>query len=105
MPFADEYKDAYEYVIKVALESAVYRYYRADKYFMCKICNKIQKCSIIIVNISGLNPNIMLELGLEYGIGNKVIFLKDSKTKNISDLVNIEYNHTGELQEKLYKIL
>lgn len=58
-----------------------------------------------IINISGLNPNVMLEQGLAYGLGKPVIILKDKATKAISDLGSIEYSHTGDLQQKLYKAL
>jgi len=113
MPFDDIYKDSYEYGIKLALDAAGFSHYRADenlsnKSVMCKICEEIQTCGRFIANISGLNPNVMLELGLAYGIGKNVIIVKDKGTKNISDLGSIEYieyAHASDLCEKLLKIL
>jgi hypothetical protein len=112
MPFSDDYKDSYEYAIKLVLEQSGAEYYKADdeinnKDMMCKVCGELQSCGRIIVNISGHNPNVMLELGLAYGLGKEVIVIKDKKTSNISDLGSIEYieyAHAGELQEKLRKI-
>lgn len=110
MPFSDEYRDAYEYGIVQALEAAGYEYYKADndinnKDLMCKICEEIQSCSIVIVNISSLNPNVMLELGLAYGLGKSVIIIKDKATSPVSDIGSIEYieySHAGDLRDKLY---
>ena len=66
----------------------------------------MQICKYLIFNISGLNPNVMLELGLSYGLGKETIIIKDKETENISDIANaeyIEYSHAGELQKKLVK--
>jgi hypothetical protein len=113
MPFSDEYKDSYNYGIVPVLDGLGYQYYKADneitnKDIMCKICQQIQSCQMAIINISGLNPNVMLEQGLAYGLGKPVIILKDKSTKAISDLGSIEYieySHAGDLQQKLYNAL
>ncbi len=113
MPFDDEYKDSYEYGVKIVLEQLGVDHYKADneisnKDIMCRICCELQSCGMIIANISGLNPNVMLELGLAYGLGKKVIIIKDRKTTSISDLgcvEYIEYSHAGELQQKLPLVL
>lgn len=113
MPFDAAYTDAYEYGIKVALKNLGMTYYRADSDvsnvdIMCKICREIQSCRVVIANISSLNPNVMLELGLAYGIGKHVMIIKDKNTKNISDLgciEYIEYSHAYELMCQLIKAL
>jgi len=113
MPFNDDYKDSYEYGVKLVLDQLGIEQFKADneiqnKDVMCKICKEIQSCGIVIANISGLNPNVMLELGLAYGLGKKVIVIKDKKTTTVSDLGSIEYieyAHAGEIQQKLPKIL
>lgn len=113
MPFNDAYKDSYEYAIKIVLNQTGNEHYKADneisnKDVMCKICREIQICGKMIANISGHNPNVMLELGLAYGLGKEVIVIKDKNTTTISDLGSIEYieySHAGELQQKLYEIL
>jgi hypothetical protein len=113
MPFSDDYKDSYEYGVKLILEQKAIEYYKADneisnKDIWCKVCKEIQSCGKVIANISGLNPNVMLELGLAYGLGKEVIVIKDKKTTAITDLGSIEYieyAHAGELQQTLFKIL
>ncbi len=113
MPFSDDYRDSYEYGVKLILDQLSIEYYRADdeisnKDIMCKICCEIQSCGKIIANISELNPNVMLELGLAYGLGKEVIVIKDKKTASISDLGSIEYieySHASELQQKLLRLL
>jgi hypothetical protein len=113
MPFDEAYTDAYEYGIKLALKNLGMTYYRADSDvanvdIMCKICREIQSCRVVIANISSLNPNVMLELGLAYGIGKNVMIIKDKNTKNISDLGCIEYigySHAYELMCQLTKAL
>lgn len=111
MPFSDEYKDSYEYGVKIALEQSGVELEKANdeirnKDIMCKVCEQIQSCGKVIANISGLNPNVMLELGLAYGLGKSVIVIKDKNTTTISDLGSIEYieyAHALDLQQKLVK--
>lgn len=113
MPFDPQYLDSYNYGIVQVLDRLGYEYYKADnvisnKDLMCKICEQLQICGIAIVNISGLNANVMLELGLAYGLGKPVIIIKDTKTNSISDLgcmEYIEYSNAYELQQKLFKAL
>jgi hypothetical protein len=113
MSFSDEYKDSYEYGVKLVLEQKGLLPYKADteinnRDIMCKICEQIQSCRFVIANISGLNSNVMLELGLAYGLGKQVIVIKDRKTTTVSDLGSIEYieyAHAGELQQKLNAVL
>ncbi len=111
MPFDNKYLDSYKYGILLALQFCGLEAYRADETIlsidvMCKICEQMQICKYLIFNISGLNPNVMLELGLSYGLGKETIIIKDKETKNISNIANaefIEYSHAVELQEKLKK--
>ncbi len=113
MPFDDAYFDSYNYGIIPALNSLGLKHYRADneisnKDIMCKICMEIQSCSIAIINISRLNPNVMLEQGLLYGLGKPVIIIKDKETNAISDLGSleyIEYIHAHDLMTKLVSAL
>jgi len=113
MPFDNDYKDSYEYGIKLILTQKSIDHFKADneiknKDMMCKICKELQSCGRIIANISGLNPNVMLELGLAYGLGKEVIIIKDKKTTAVSDLGGIEYieySHAVEIQQELNKIL
>ncbi len=113
MPFSDDYLDSYNFGIVPTLSALGLSHFKADneisnKDIMCKICQEIQSCYIAIINISGLNPNVMLEQGLAYGLGKPVIIIKDKETKAISDLGSIEYieySHAHDLQSKLFKAL
>ena len=113
MPFDNAYLDSYNYGIVPALSSLGLEHFRADneinnKDIMCKICYQIQLCGLAIINISGLNPNVMLEHGMAYGLGKSVIIIKDKATRAISDigcLEYIEYDHAYDLMQKLCKTL
>ena len=109
LPFNDKHVDSYEFGIKIALESSGLSHFKANdrienKDIMCKICKEMQEAEYHIFNISDLNPNVMLELGLSYGLGKETIVIKDKDTRNISDLSNteyIEYAHAVDLRDKL----
>lgn len=113
MSFEDKYIASYDYGIKIALEQLGLIPYKANdsiknQDIMCKICNEMQKAKYLLFNISGLNPNVMLEHGLLYGLGKPVIMIKDKKTDAISDLGSleyIEYNHAHDLMNKLLDTL
>lgn len=113
MPFNDKYEDVYVYGIKLVFEQYGYSIFRADLQtdtidIMCKICYEMQRSSILLFNISESNPNVMLEVGLSYGLGKKILLIKDKDTKPVSDISGIEYleyTHAGNLQQKLSKFL
>ena len=90
------------------MNAAGFQHYKADeeitcKDIMCKICEQIQACRMAIINISGLNPNVMLELGLAYGLGKPVYIVKDKATKAISDLGSIEYIEYSHATETIFQ--
>lgn len=111
MPFDKRYLDSYEYGLKFGLQACGMESFRADEKInnsdvMCKICEQMQSCQYLVFNISGLNPNVMLELGLSYGLGKETLIVKDVDTKPISDIASteyIEYSHAAELQKKIVK--
>ncbi len=113
MPFGDSHRDSFEYGIKTVLDSAGFECFKADEQctnidIMCKICQAIQKSKYVIINISALNPNVMFELGLAYGLGKEVFIIKDKSTVVSTDLKGLEYteySHAGELQQELRKKL
>ena len=113
MPFNDKYEDVFTYGVKMAFEQYGFKVYRADFKMdtidvMCKICYEMQRSNILIFNISESNPNVMLEVGLSYGLGKRIILIKDKDTRPISDISGIEYleyTHAGNLQSKLCTFL
>ncbi len=96
MPFCKEFEDVYQFGIVETLNSLGYKYIRADKELsshdiMCKICQQMQSSNLIIADISDHNPNVMLEMGMAFGLGKSVIVIKDKKTAIISDISGLEY--------------
>lgn len=74
------------------------RIFRADNYvatrdIMCKICQGLRESDCMIANISGFNPNVMLELGMALGLCKEIILLKDSRVadQEVSDVKGLEY--------------
>lgn len=55
------------------------------------IVNNIYTMPLLIVDISTLNPNVMLELGLALAFGRPVIIIKDSSTNSIFDIHSFQY--------------
>lgn len=56
------------------------------------IVNRLYKDDIVICDVSGLNPNVMFELGLRIAFEKPIIIIKDSKTSKIPfDIGHIEY--------------
>jgi CheY-like chemotaxis protein len=78
MPFALD--DVYRFGIKPVIESFGLKCWRADEDkkigdISCKICGTLQSCRFALMDISTLNPNVCIELGLAYGYGKHVILM------------------------------
>lgn len=58
---------------------------------MCKVCKAIQSSGKAIIDITGWNPNVLLELGLLYGNNKDVLLLKQKDEKIPVDLSGMEY--------------
>ena len=109
MPFRAEFEDAYEYGIRRPLEELGLKVWRADQEpknidLLCKICEGLQSSRYAVLNISGWNANVFLELGLAYGLGRETLIIKDRQSQVPTDLKGIqyfEYGHSSELREKL----
>lgn len=94
MPFS--LNDIYNYGIKPTIESFNLKCWRADEDkkmgdISCKICGTLQSSRFAVMDISGLNPNVCIEVGLAYGYGKRVILLKNRETPIPSNLAGIEY--------------
>lgn len=80
-------------------------------HILCKVCEMIRVYRFGIFDLSGNllnklpNPNVLLELGLAFGIGGKKIVICIKRgTKLVSDIAGldrIEYKNYRELEEKL----
>ena len=113
MPFGDDFKDAYTYAIRPALEEAGFKPWKADEQInnidiMCKICQAIQESGYVLANITDWNPNVVFELGLAYGLAKNVILIKHKKAQvpvDLKGLEYIEYSTIDELKRNLLLFL
>jgi len=78
----------------------------------CKICYEIQSTQYGIVDITGLNENVLIELGMLYGFNKPVVILmKEDQRPHIripSNIIGIEqvrYKDFVELTTKLKNVL
>lgn len=97
MPFHEENKDTYE-TIKRAIQACGLNYDRSDEMkksspFINKIISSIASSYYLIVDISGLNANVLYELGIAHTLrdADRVLILKDTETDCPSDLKHINY--------------
>ena len=87
MPFAEEFTDVYQYLIKEGLESAGYIVKRADDIksqnnILSDIVQGIVSSDLIITDLTGANPNVYYELGIAHALNKNVILL----TQEIGEL-------------------
>jgi hypothetical protein len=106
MPFTDELTEIYTTLIKPTVEREEFGLVckRADdmksnKVIMQDIWKSICEARLIIADLTGLNPNVMYELGLAHTLGKETIMIyrKDEKIKFPFDLAHIrriEYENT-----------
>ncbi|MFH2043738.1 MAG: response regulator [Pseudomonadota bacterium] len=62
-----------------------------DTYLKEIITTQIAESEFVVAFISGLNGNVMYELGLAHGMQKRVIIVKDENTNVLSDLGGIVY--------------
>jgi nucleoside 2-deoxyribosyltransferase len=80
MPFEDELTEIYNQVIKPVVESKELKCKRADDYktnkaIMKDIWDAICQSQIVIADMTGLNPNVMYELGIAHTVGKQTIMI------------------------------
>jgi len=78
----------------------------------CKICHEIQSTQFGIVDITGLNENVLIELGMLYGFNKPVVILVKEEQKpqiripsNIIGIEQVRYKDFVELTTKLDNVL
>lgn len=67
--------------IQPALETHGLSFFRADRPLsddaaLCELCQELHSCRLAILNLSEQAPNVMLAMGLAFGIGKPVIILQ-----------------------------
>lgn len=78
MPFDDKFNALYDLLIKPDLESVGYEVFRADESLnqqnvMRDIIEGIVAADLIIADLTGLNPNVMYELGICHALNKPTI--------------------------------
>jgi hypothetical protein len=78
----------------------------------CKVCQQIQSAQFGIVDVTGLNENVLIELGMLYGFNKPVIILIQKGQgieleipSNIIGIEQIRYENFTELNTKLENAL
>jgi ActR/RegA family two-component response regulator len=109
MPFAPEYKDVYEDVVKKVIENEGLACIRADDLFKPhRIMNDIRRCireaKFIAADLSGKNPNVFYEVGMAHAVGQTVLLLTqsmDDVPPKLRDVRCIMYEDTLEGAKRL----
>lgn len=116
----DRHRIEREKSIKEAIKG--YKYVISDRgkeniSISCKICRQIQSCFFGIVDITSLNRNVLIELGMLYGFRKPTIilvkprmlnFLRNAKYEIPSNIIGIEqirYKDFTDLQTQLKEAL
>lgn len=116
MPFSNaSVKSAYNHVVKPVCEEKLIGIRKADEIFSTKpvyddIVREIQKADIIIVDITGNNPNVFYELGMAHTLKQEqtIILTNDEFDETPFDIAHfriIQYKDTIEGKESFTKQL
>lgn len=82
--------------IQPALETHGLSFFRADRplsddAMLSELCQELHSCRLAILNLSGQAPNVMLALGLAYGIGKPVVILQPQNKVTLGEQYNNGY--------------
>lgn len=105
MPFEDELTTIYEAVVKPVVESKGLvcqraADYRTNKEIMKEIWTAICQSQVVIAEMTGLNPNVMYELGISHTVGRETIMMTQNLGKNqefhfdMAHIRRIQYQNT-----------
>ncbi|NOI93202.1 hypothetical protein F0235_22555 [Vibrio splendidus] len=98
MPISDmdgyprgHFSRVYEHLIKPACEEAGYKAVRADDIFentvvMVDVLRNLIEFDMVICDTSGMNPNVMYEIGIRHAYNKKTVLLRDDVTKEVFDI-------------------
>jgi len=114
MPFKEEMDRLYTAVIKTAAEECGLVSKRADEIrgtreIMQDIVESICKARVIIVDLTGSNPNVFYELGIAHTLGKDTILISQKEATTIPfdiyHIRRIEYENTASGKQKLRRDL
>ncbi|NAL78268.1 hypothetical protein [Nitrososphaera sp. AFS] len=107
MPIGVDLDRIYENIIETTIKSKGLECRRADDYktnraIMQDIWKAICESRVVVADITGLNPNVMYELGISHTVGKPTIIIYQRKEKNkikfpfdLSHIRRIEYENTA----------
>jgi hypothetical protein len=75
---------------------------------LCELCQELHSCRLAIFNLSGQAPNVMLALGLAYGINKPTIILQPQNDTRLGEINNqgyIRYSGADDLKASLRNLL
>lgn len=87
MPFGADFKEVYEAFLMPTLQDAGFTVRRADdlsdqRSILRDILELLHKSSLVVADLTNLNPNVFYELGIAHAFGQRVILL----TQDIEEL-------------------
>jgi hypothetical protein len=99
--------------IQPALEIQGLSFFRADRALLddsafCELCQELLSCRLAIFDLSGQAANVMLALGLAYGIGKPVVILQQQQEMTlggVNNLAYVRYAGAAEIKTALCEIL
>lgn len=91
IPFDPEFEPIYAQLIRPGLESAGYEVIRADSFIdqqniLRDVIRGIATATLVVADITALNPNVLYELGLSHGLGIPTVLLAQSMDEVPFDL-------------------
>jgi hypothetical protein len=116
MPFTPEFDSLYTELIKPALDDAGYVCSRADSVIdqrnvMSDVILGIGKANLVVAELTGLNPNVLYEVGLAHGLRIPTVLLAQSIDEVPFDLrgyriqeYSTRFDEVQELRESLAAI-
>lgn len=113
MPHTDEFRNIFEYSIKPAMEANNILVKKAEDIYkpgsiLAQVWERIRRAEIILADLTEKNPNVILELGLCYGIQRcPILLVRDAEDVpfNLRNLRYIEYENTTKGSEDLKRKL
>lgn len=116
MPFDDEFDDVFEHLIKTPLEAMGYSVRRADSLFnqqqiLKDVIRGIADAAVVIADVTGLNGNVLYELGLAHAMGKRTVMITQRLDELPFDLrpyraneYSTRFNRADELSQLLTDI-
>jgi hypothetical protein len=103
LPHAPEFEEIFAAAIRPALEANHLSALKANDIYkpgliLSQVWNQILTSEVVIADVSGINPNVIFELGLCYGLHRSPILLvRDPKELpfNLRNLRYIEYKNSA----------